>query len=106
MKEQCLSLPAWISKVSSMWEDFKTGICEVVPKCKTKIQRICIRIFFAPLPWLVRCSLASVSLLAAMRIADVDMLQWWICLVALFAAVTSVVTFLRIFMEIGKEAAL
>lgn len=106
MKEQSLSLPVWNARFLSMWEDFKTGICEVVPKCKTKIQRICIRIFFAPLPWLGRCSLVGVSLLAVMRIADVDMLQWWICLLAVFAAVTSVVTFLRIFMEIGKEVAL
>lgn len=106
MREQNLSLPAWNARFLSVWEEFKTGICEVIPKCKTKIQRICIRTFFAPLPWLERCSLASVSLLAAMKVADVDMLQWWICLLAVFAAATFVVTALRIFMEIGKEESL
>lgn len=103
MKEQSLSLPTWNERFLSVWEEFKTGICEVVPKCKTKIQRICCRARSVPIILMARCSLAGTAMLSVMDMADANLHQWWVYVVAAVTCALSVATVLQILIPLYRK---
>lgn len=96
-------MPTWNERFLSVWEEFKTGICEVVPKCKTKIQRICCLARSVPIVPMAKCSLAGTAMLSAMDMAGANLHQWWVYVLAVVTCAVSVVAVLRILTPLCRK---